>query len=301
MNSRTVIGAALVFLAAVTFSAKAVIVKLALGTHQVDPVSLLTLRMAYSFPFFLLLGILSSKKSTRTAISGRDIVLILFCGIVGYYLASLFDFLGLQYISAGLERLILFIYPTLVVLFMALFYRVPLTRRIVLALMLSYAGVLFAFLHDFQRLEKDAITGALFILGSAITYALYLAVGGQLIHRLGSMRFTALAMMVSVIAICVHFLMTRSYLLLIDLSREIHSYAFIMAIMCTVLPAMFLAAGIKRIGSGPAAIIGSVGPVSTIILAYFLLGEPIDGYHMIGTALVLVGVLMVSTKKTTDA
>lgn len=263
--------------------------------------SLLTLRMAYSFPFFLLLGILSSKKSTRTAISGRDIVLILFCGIVGYYLASLFDFLGLQYISAGLERLILFIYPTLVVLFMALFYRVPLTRRIVLALMLSYAGVLFAFLHDFQRLEKDAITGALFILGSAITYALYLAVGGQLIHRLGSMRFTALAMMVSVIAICVHFLMTRSYLLLIDLSREIHSYAFIMAIMCTVLPAMFLAAGIKRIGSGPAAIIGSVGPVSTIILAYFLLGEPIDGYHMIGTALVLVGVLMVSTKKTTDA
>ncbi|MBL8020062.1 MAG: DMT family transporter [Leptospirales bacterium] len=301
MNSRTVIGAMLVFLAAVTFSAKAVIVKLALGTHQVDPVSLLTLRMAYSFPFFLLLGILSSKKSTRTAITGRDVALILFCGIVGYYLASLFDFLGLQYISAGLERLILFIYPTLVVLFMALFYKVPITRRIVLALVLSYAGVLFAFLHDFQRLEKDAITGALFIMGSAITYALYLAVGGQLIHRIGSMRFTALAMMVSVIAICVHFLMTRSYLLLINLSREIHSYAFIMAIVCTVLPAMFLAAGIKRIGSGPAAIIGSVGPVSTIILAYFLLGEPIDVYHMIGTALVLAGVLMVSTKKTTDA
>ncbi|MCE9598655.1 MAG: DMT family transporter [Spirochaetia bacterium] len=300
MNSRTLIGATLVFFSAVTFSAKAVIVKLALGTHQVDPVSLLTLRMAYSFPFFLLLGILSSRKSSRTPLGLRDVWLILFCGIVGYYLASLFDFLGLQYISAGLERLILFIYPTLVVLLMAFLYKAPITKRIVLALILSYAGVIFAFLHDFRRLETGAITGGLFILGSAITYALYLAVGGQLIHRLGSMRFTALAMMVSVLAVCLHFLLTRPPDLLLTLPPEIHGYALLMALVCTVLPAMLLAAGIKRIGSGAAAIIGSVGPVSTILLAYWILHESIDSSHIVGTALVLIGVLMVSTRKTVE-
>lgn len=299
VDSSRIAGAVLVFLSAVAFSAKAVIIKLAfLG--PVDPITLLTLRMIFSFPFFLILAVISSKKSRSPGISRGDWFLILFCGVVGYYLASLFDFLGLQYISAGLERLILFIYPTFVVLISVFAFGKRVTKQIAIALVLTYAGIAFVFWHDFGTFGENAWIGGGLILLSAITYAFYLAIGGRLIGRLGSMRFTTLALLVSVGAVVIHFLLTRPLHLLSDVDQKTYGYAFLMAMVCTVLPTLLLASGIRRIGSSAAAIIGSVGPVSTIALAWWFLDEHVDISHAIGTILVLSGVLTVSLQKTDE-
>ncbi len=293
LDSRKAAGALLVFLSAVAFSAKAVIVKLAFK-GPVDAITLLTLRMIFSFPFFAALAILSSKNSSYATPSRRDWGLIIFCGIVGYYLASLFDFLGLQYISAGLERLILFTYPTFVVLFSFFAFKQRISLRIFGALVLTYLGIGFVFVHDLGRVGAAAPPGAVLILLSALTYALYLAVGGRLIVRLGSMRFASLALLVSVLAVVLHFTLTRPLHILWELDARTYAYAFFMAVVCTVLPTMLLASGIRRIGSSPAAIIGSVGPISTIVLAWWFLGEDFDLTHAAGTLLVLTGVLIVS-------
>lgn len=286
-------GALLVLASAIAFSSKAVIVKLAFQ-QNVHPVTLLALRMLYSAPFFLAVSIVSSKK-TRP-LSRQEWLLTIGCGVLGYYLASLLDFLGLQYIPAALERLILFIYPTFVVLLGALVFKTRITRSVVLALFLCYGGIVFVFASDMTLLEHAALKGALLILGSAAAYALYLVFGGSLMIRIGSMRFTAIAMLVSTACVLVHTAVLDPG----DLLRQplsVHLFSGLMAVVATVLPALLLAAGIRRIGSETAAVIGSAGPVSTILLAWWFLDEPFTPVQGVGTALVMAGVLVVSLSK----
>lgn len=287
-------GAALVFASAIAFSSKAVIVKLAFKSN-VDAVTLLALRMIYSAPFFLIVAVVSSKKSQHR-LTRREILGTVFCGVVGYYLASLFDFLGLQYIPAALERLILFIYPTFVVLLALLIYRTRVTRSVLIALGLCYGGILFVFLSDVGLLQPAAVKGSLFVLGSAAAYAIYLVLGGSLMVKVGSMRFTAFAMLISTVCVLVHLLVIHPSSIL-HLSLDVHLYSLLMAIVATVLPSLLLAAGLRRIGAGPAAIVASAGPISTIVLAWWFLDEGFSWIQAIGTALVLAGVLVVSLSK----
>ena len=299
MKYKSLIGALLVFTGAVLFSSKAVIVKLAYR-HEVDPVSLLALRMLFSLPFFLLIGFFSGRKENQVSLKRKEWVNLLLLGIVGYYLASLFDFQGLQHITAGLERLILFVYPTMVVLITAVVHRKPINRNKLIALGLTYIGIFIAFAFDVNlQGQKNIVVGALLIFASAFTYALYLFGSGSMIPKVGTIRFTSYAMSISSVVVIAHAFYVNG-LAIWDFSSEVYLLSLLMAFMATVIPSFLISGGIKMVGSDNASIIASVGPVSTIILAWLFLNETISMSQVCGTAFVLAGVLMISLKKNPD-
>lgn len=283
------------FLAAIGFSAKAVLVKLAY-VEQVDAVTLLALRMAFSLPFFLFAAWMANRHQRHTAMTRRDWWAVTVFGFTGYYLASFLDFLGLQYISAGLERLILFLYPTMVVVISSLWFRHRISKRVVAALILSYLGIAFAYLHDMQMQQHGLLLGSALVFASALAYAIYLIGAGHTIARIGSTRFTAYAMTVACIAAFVQFLVSNPWSDL-EQSSRVYGLSIAMALFSTVMPAFVLAAAIRRIGSMQTSVIGSIGPVSTIYLAYVFLGEAMSVVQILGSLLVLAGVLMISLKK----
>jgi drug/metabolite transporter (DMT)-like permease len=289
------LGAAYTFVATFAFSAKAVMVKLAY-VYPVDPVTLLTLRMLFSLPFFLILAVWSGGTNGAARLKRRDWIALMILGFLGFYLASLFDFMGLAYISASLERLIVFLYPTLVVLLAALFFGKRITGPMVTALGLSYAGIVLVFMKDVTLKQEDVLLGAGLVFASILAYAAYLIGSDQVISRLGTVRFTAYAMTISCVIILVHFGLTHSFTGLLLQPRPVYEITLIMSFFSTVLPAFMLSEGIRRIGAGKASIIGSAGPVFTIALAYLLLGETLSADQMIGAVLVLAGVLWISLK-----
>jgi len=286
------IGVAFALLAAVGFSAKAILVKLAYR-DAVDAVTLLALRMAFSAPFFLGVALWSRYRHAEP-LSRHDWLLVLGLGLIGYYLSSLLDFLGLQYVTAGLERLILFLYPTMTVILSALLYKRAIGRRVLGALALSYAGIVLVFLHDMGAGgEKDIVLGSLLVFGSTLSYSVYLVGAGHAIARIGATRFTAYAMLVACAATLAQFALTHPLEALI-LPARVYGLSVAMAALSTVLPVFLLAWAIRRIGPGQAALIGAVGPVSTIFLAYLFLGEAITLLQIAGSSLVLAGVLLIS-------
>jgi drug/metabolite transporter (DMT)-like permease len=287
----SLIGVAFVLVAAVGFSAKAVLVKLAY-LQGVDAVTLLALRMLLSVPFFLIVAAWL-RRTDPLAMSGRDWASVVGLGLLGYYLASLLDFLGLEHVSAGLERLVLFLYPTLVVIITALVFRRPVGRREAAALALSYGGIALVFLRDVSSHGADVPFGALLVFGSALAYAVYLVGSGEVLRRLGAMRFTAYAMTVACGASVAQFLATEP-LAALRQPPPVYALALAMALLSTVMPAFLLSAGIRRVGARSASLIGAMGPASTIFLAALFLGEPITGAQLAGTALVITGVLAVS-------
>lgn len=282
----------MVFTGAFCFSSKAVMVKLAYR-YGIDPVSLLNLRMIFSMPFFLIAAIYAGKNTATQKLTGRQWIYLIFLGIVGYYLASYFDFTGLKYITAALERLILFVYPTLVIVISALLFKRPIGRKEIIALLLTYSGIALAFVNDIKLYSSDVVIGGLLIFGSALTYAMYLIGSGKLIPVIGSLRFNAYCMLVSTLAVLIHFLLIDTANIF-TFPQEVYALGLLMAVFATVIPSFLLAEGIRMIGAGKASIIGSIGPVSTIILAWLILDEPITLLQMAGTALVLSGVLFVS-------
>ena len=288
-------GAIIIFLSAVFYSAKAIFAKLAYKGN-IDSISVLSLRMAFSLPFFLAISIYYWKKDTGIKLTTNEVCMVIFLGVIGYYLSSYFDFYGLQYISAGLERLILFIYPTLVILLSAIVFRRKIEKKEIYSLILTYVGMALVFIFDIHGDNKDALKGGVFILFSAISYAIYLIGSGNLIPRLGSIRFTAYSMVVSTLAVFVHYCITRDFNLF-SYSKDVYWTIFAMAIFSTIIPSLLMAEGMRLIGPGKASIIGSVGPISTIFLGYIFLGEIITTTQIIGTILVLGGVLLVSASK----
>ena len=220
-------------------------------------------------------------------------------GIVGYYLSSYLDFLGLQYISAGLERLILFLYPTMTVIISALLYKRAIGRTVIAAMALSYAGIALVFLHDVGAKEGSVVLGASLVFASTLSYSIYLVGAGHAIARIGTMRFTAYASLVASAACLLQFMAMRP-LTALELPLRVYELSFAMAIFSTVLPVFLLSFAIRRIGSGSASLIGSIGPVSTIYLAYVFLGENLSWLQIVGSSLVLAGVLVISlnSKKT---
>jgi drug/metabolite transporter (DMT)-like permease len=217
--------------------------------------------------------------------------------VLGYYGASILDFLGLKYISAGLERLILFTYPTLTLLFGVALHGRAITRREAIALVLCYAGIAAAFAHDLQFSTDTAVVwiGGGFVFASSVSYALYLSGSAGMIARLGAARFTALAMLVSTAAIGGHFLATQPLTALVQ-PWQVYALGAAMGVFSTVLPVFAQSGAIRRIGSGQAALVGMVGPLLTIVFAWLLLDEGFSVAQMIGAALVIAGVATVSRR-----
>lgn len=292
--SVALIGAALVLFAAIGFSAKAIFVKLAYRYH-VDPITLLALRMLLSLPFFVAAAVWS-RRERAPRLDHRQWAAVVFLGMAGYYLASLFDFLGLQYVTAGLERLVLFLYPTLVVVITALRYRRPIVGREILALLLSYGGIAFVFVHSLRVEGGHATLGTVLVFCSALAYALYLVGAGEVVQRIGTLRFTAYVMTVSSAAVVAQFALTEP-LAALRQPVQVYGYAAAMALLSTVIPAFLLNAGIRRIGARTASMIGAVGPVSTIALAAVFLHEPVSVAQLFGAALVLIGVVTVTLRR----
>ena len=289
------IGAAFAAVAAVAFSGKAVIVKLAYR-HGVDPVTLLALRMVFSAPLFLALGWwASSRDSAPITASDRRSIFVL--GMVGYYLSSYFDFLGLQHITAALERLVLFLYPTFVMLLAAVFFKRRITARDVAALALSYVGIVFVFLNDLATQPGNVVAGSAWVMLSALFYAAYLLGSGPLVQRVGSLRFASNAGLVSCVGVLIHFFIVSDARTLFGQPAPVYWLAFLMAAVSTVMPIALTSEGIRRIGASHASVIGSVGPIATIFLGFVFLDEAITAVQLLGAALVLAGVLTATLQR----
>ena len=276
---------------------RSILIKLAYA-YQVDPVTFLTLRMVFSLPFFIIAAIWAQRGAAAAEpLTRRDRWLIIGLGLLGYYFASYVDFVGLQYISAALARLIGFLNPTLTILIMALFFARKVVRREVAALIVCYAGIALCLLHDVRlsgSLSVTALGSALSFL-SALCYSVYLISSNKLIARIGSMRFTAYAMTVSSIAVILHFLIANPLTALM-LPWQVYAYGAVMAVFCTVLPVFMVSEANRRIGPAQVGILTSVGPVATLLMGFILLNESITLDQIIGITLVLAGVWFLSQK-----
>ena len=289
-------GALMVVAAAIAFSGKAVIIKLAYR-HGVDAVTLLALRMLFSAPLFLVLAWWAARGAGVQPLPREDLWGVALLGFVGYYLASYFDFLGLQYVTAALERLLLFVHPTFVLLISAVLFKRRITQRDVVAVLLSYVGIGLVFGHDVATQPGNVLLGSFWVLLSALFYSAYLIGSGRLVGRVGSLRFASYAGLVSCAAVVAHYFVTRDPGLMFTQPAPVYGLAFLMAAVSTVLPIVLTSEGIRRIGASHASIIASIGPVATIFLGAWFLAEPITALQLVGAALVMAGVLAISLQK----
>jgi drug/metabolite transporter (DMT)-like permease len=293
-NRKTFLGGlAIAVCGAVLFSGKAIVAKL-LYRYHIDAVTVIAFRMIFSVPVFAAVALWQMR--TEAPLSPPDRLRLVLLGVIGYYLSSFLDFLGLQYISAGLERLILFLTPSFVLLISVLFYNKKIGLLEWLALLISYMGTVLVFLHDVKVGGDNIGLGSALVLGSAISYALYLLGSGELVRRVGSMRLVAYAMCVSSVCCIGQFFLLRPVALLIQ-PAPVYWYSLINALFCTVLPVYMTMVAVERIGATSASQAGMVGPVSTLFLAAIILGEPITAIQLAGTALVLFGIYLLSKKR----
>lgn len=289
-------GAVLAIAAAVGFSFKAILVKLAYP-YGVDTVTLLALRMAFALPVFALVWLREARRDPPGRLTRADWVKVGAIGVVGYYGSSYLDFLGLQYITAGLERLILYTYPTLVLLISLFAFGRRIGRRELIALVLCYAGIAVVFAHDLTVAgdKHRVLVGGALVFCSALTYAFYLIGSGRLLARVGPARFTAHAMLCASAVVLLQFFVMRP-LAALELPWQVYGLSAAMAIFSTVLPIFMLSAAIRRLGSDQVSLIGSIGPVATIFFGWWLLGEAVSAMQLAGAALVLGGVLLASRR-----
>jgi drug/metabolite transporter (DMT)-like permease len=280
------------FLAAagsIAFSGKAIIVKLAYR-HGVDPVTLIMLRMLFALPIFAAMAWWASRG--KPPLTRRDWAGVAGLGVTGYYLASFLDFAGLQYISASLERLILYLNPTLVLLLGWLIYRKRFTRMQAGGMAISYAGVLLVFSREIDTVGTHAAWGATLVFGSAISYALYLLYSGQLVQRLGSLRLVGLATTVACLCCIVQFLLLKPVGAAFAVAPQVVWLSVLNATLCTAVPVLLVMMAIERIGPALAAQTGMIGPLSTIAMGALLLDEPFTAWLAAGTALVIAGIFV---------
>lgn len=275
-------------LGAVAFSAKAIIVKLAYR-HGVDAVTLIMYRMLFALPIFALMAWWASRG--KPALTRHDVWGVLGLGFTGYYLASFLDFAGLAYISASLERLILYLNPTLVLLLGLLLYQRHIARHQALGMAISYLGVLFVFGQEIKLEGADAALGALLVFLSAVSYALYLSFSGELVKRLGSLRLVGLATTVACLLCIGQFVLLRPLSAAL-VAPEVIWLSVLNATLCTAMPVLLVMMAIERIGAGLAAQTGMVGPMSTILMGVVVLDEPFTASVAAGTLLVLAGIFV---------
>jgi drug/metabolite transporter (DMT)-like permease len=295
-QQRFATGLLLAIVGSIAFSGKAIIVKLAYR-YGVDAVTLIMYRMLFALPIFAVMAWWSSRG--KAALTRNDWLGILGLGFTGYYLASYLDFAGLAYISAALERLILYLNPTLVLILGWLLYKKKMSARQIGAMALSYAGILLVFGHEInvQAVNNSAtVWGALLVFGSAVSYAIYLSYSGEMVKRLGSLRLVGLATTVACLLCIAQFAVLRPLSAMV-VAPQVLWLSLLNATLCTALPVLAVMMAIERIGAPLAAQTGMIGPMSTILMGVFILGEPLNAWIIAGTVLVLGGVYMVSRSR----
>lgn len=292
-RKNAVIGLLLSMAGSIAFSGKAIIVKLAYR-HGVDAVTLIMYRMLFALPLFLVMAWWASRG--KPALTRRDWLGILGLGFTGYYMASFLDFWGLQYISASLERLILYLNPTLVLVLGWVIFKRRIGHLQAVAMAVSYGGVLLVFGHEVSFDGTQTLVGSGLVFASAVSYAIYLVYSGEMVQRLGSLRLVGLASTVACVLCIAQFGLLRPMEAAL-VAPEVIGLSVINALACTVAPVLMVMMAIERIGSGLAAQIGMVGPMSTIAMGVWILGEPFNSWILAGTVLVVAGVLVVSRQK----
>lgn len=289
------IGFALAMLGAILFSAKAIVAKLTYR-YGVDALTVMGFRMLFSLPFFAAVAVFQARRARaglQQRLSRGDAGRLLLLGFIGYYLSSYLDFLGLQYITAGLERLILFLSPTFVLLISALYLKRRISAAQWLAMGLSYLGVLLVFVNDLSLAGTHVLLGAGFVFASAFTYSIYLISSGEVLQRIGSTRLVAYAMSASAVYTLIHFLSVQGWQGLIQ-PAPVYQLSLLHAVVHTVFPTFMIMWSVARIGAPMTAQLGMIGPVSILFLAWWLLDEPITALQLAGTALVLAGMVVLS-------
>jgi drug/metabolite transporter (DMT)-like permease len=278
---------------AIAFSGKAIIVKLAYR-YGVDAVTVIMYRMLFALPLFLCLSWWAGRG--KPALTGADWRMLSGLGFSGYYLASFLDFSGLQYIGANLERLILYLNPTVVLALSAFLHHVPVTRRQRVALSVSYLGVLVVFGHDVSISGKHVVLGSALVLGSAVSYALYLVFSGPAVKRLGALRVTGIATTIACVLCIAQFFVLRPVSAM-AVAPQVIELSLLNATLCTFLPVLLVMMAVERVGAPVAAQTGIIGPLSTIFLSILILGEPFTLWLAAGTVLVLLGIWLLTRRK----
>ena len=250
--------------------------------------------MIFSLPFYFIAAYVAQKKAANS-VTRKQWGYILLLGIIGYYLSSLFDFIGLMYISAGLERLILFLYPTFAILINTIWFKVKLSRNQIIALTMSYLGIIVAYGGEMKGnfSQSHFYLGSFMVFLCAITYSFYLVGTGKIVPKVGVTRFTAYSMISATIGILIHFSLSHSPTIFYTFQPTLWYYCIALALIATVLPSFMMSYGMKSIGSNNVAVITSIGPVSTILQAYLFLGETLHPTQIIGTILVILGVVRI--------
>ncbi|MDX1982966.1 MAG: DMT family transporter [Bryobacteraceae bacterium] len=292
-------GAACAILSALGFAGKAVLIKVIYAEAHVDAITLLALRMLFSMPFFAWLGWRAARRHLLQPLTPRDWMALSAMGFLGYYLSSFLDFWALEFITAALERIILFTYPTWVLLLSAVFLGKRITGRDVFALSLSSAGIVVIFWNDLRLAGSPALMwkGGLLVLAASLVYSVYLITSGGVIARVGSARFTPCVSATAAVFVLSHFLLTRPAKLIM-VPPKAAMLCLALAVFSTVLPILFLVEALKRVSAGTVAIASSVGPILTILMGYAFLGEPVTLAQLAGAALVLAGVGWISRPPT---
>ena len=280
------------------FCTKGVFVKLAYGGNA-DAISVLALRMGFAFPFFVLMGWWHRGKEPLP-LTKKDWARLIGLGFFGYYLSSYMNFAGLQYISVGMERVTLYTYPALVLLGQALLYRKRISRPVMIATLVSYLGIVCAFMgeaHAKSDRWQDLALGTWLVFSSAVTYAVFILVSGQTVKRLGAARFTSCVVGVSCVFVLLHFCLTRPADSLLQFPVPVYGYGLILAIFGTVIPSYLLGLGLQRASAQKFAVISTVGPVVTLLLAWAVLHEPLRPVQLLGFFLSLAGGVTISFLK----
>jgi drug/metabolite transporter (DMT)-like permease len=284
-------GLLLAMAGAIAFSGKAIIVKLAYR-HGVDAVTLIMLRMLFALPFFVVLAWWAGRG--KPALTARDWRVVGLLGFSGYYLASFLDFWGLQYVSASLERLILYLGPTLVLLLGRVLFHRRVAPRQLWALALSYAGVLLVFGQELRLEGADTALGAALVIASTLSYALYLVYSGEEVQRLGALRLTGLATSVACVLCIAQYLLLRPWQAALQVAEPVLWLSLLNATLCTFAPVLMVMMAIERIGAALASQAGMIGPLSTIAMSVWILGEAFTAWIAAGTVLVMAGIWLLT-------
>ena len=287
-------------LGTILFSTKAILIKLCFKTTNIDASSLLMLRMLFALPFYAAAMWYYFANQQLKKVKTSTYFAAGLIGLLGYYVSSLFDFIGLQYVSASIERIILFIYPTLAVLLNLLIFKVAITKRQWLAILITYIGIGLAYWGELNQIPdtKMFFFGTWMILLCAITFAFYLVGSGKIIPKIGAPQFTSLSMLAASVGIFIHYFVTHQQGIasIVDMPILYSSSVWLviaLAIIGTVIPSFLMSGGMKRIGSNDLAIITSIGPVSTLFQARWILNEAFSWEQILGTVFVVLGVILV--------
>lgn len=289
MQSGFYLSIILASLGAILFAAKAIVVKFSYQYGATADV-VLTLRMVFSLPIFWLAVWWNQRATLPQPLLRKDVIKVCAIGLLGYFLSSYLDFLGLHYISAGLERVILYLTPAIVLVLSKFFLKKEIDRRQYWAMVVAYLGIMMVFMHDIELNNHGAVVlGSILVFLAAVIYSVYLIFAGELVGRVGSIRLVALASASATLATCIQSLVLGANQLFVQ-QPEVYYFALINALFCTFMPMLFIMMAVNRIGSSLTAQAGTVGPVGTAFLGWYFLSEPVSALQLAGIAVVLIGI-----------